>query len=137
MTTTHFARPSAGERFRAAGRAIKRAVVGAIKRLLVAAITAGIIFGFGSPLWIRYRLNDTAKSAARAGAQSVATSNDLNKAQAAAAKVAQAHHAHLDSFVEASTTVKVTVTRHAPSLGLDRIFTSWYDVRVTASAAPQ
>jgi len=136
MTTTHAPDLTAGERFRAAWRAIRHAFVGALKLFLVAAVTAGVVVGFGSPLWGRHDLNGVAKTAARAGAQSVAVSSDLSRARAAAARVAEAHHAGLDGFVLSATEVKVTVTRHAPSLGLDRIFSSWYDVRVTASAAP-
>jgi len=136
MTTTHAGDMTAGERFRAAGRAIRNAIAGALKLFVVAAVTAAVVVGFGSPLWVRHELNGVAKTTARAGAQSVAVSSDLSRARTAAANVAAAHHAGLDSFMLSATTVKVTVTRHAPSLGIDRIFSSWYDVRVTASAAP-
>jgi hypothetical protein len=137
MTTTyHAAHASRGGRVRAAWRATGRAFVGAFKRLLVAAVTVAIIFGFVSPLWIRWRLNGVATTTARAAAQSLASSSDTAKAHDAAVRTASAHDAHLDDFSLASTTVKVTVSRHAPSLGLDRAFSSWYDVRVTASAVP-
>ena len=134
--TTHAVHGSRGGRIRAAWRATGRAFVGALKRLVVAAVTVAIIFGFVSPLWVRWRLNGVATTTARAAAQSVASSSDTAKAHDTAVRTANAHHAHLDDFSLASTTVKVTVSRHAPSLGLDRAFSSWYDVRVTASAVP-
>ena len=114
----------------------RRAFVGAFKRLLVVAVTVAIVFGIVSPLWVRWRLNSVATTTARAAAQSLISSSDTAKAHDAAVRTANAHDAHLDDFSLASTTVKVTVSRHAPSLGLDRAFSSWYDVRVTASAVP-
>jgi hypothetical protein len=135
-TTTRAGQVSRRGRVRAAWRATGRALAGALKRLLVAAITAAIIFGVVSPLWVRWRLNGVATTTARAAAQSIASSHDTAKANDAAVRTADAHHAHLEDFSLASTTVKVTVSRHAPSLGLDRAFSSWYDVRVTASAVP-
>ena len=135
-TTTHTAHASGRGRLRAAWRATGRAFAGALKRLLVAAVTVAVIFGFVSPLWIRWRLNGVATTTARAAAQSFTASSDTAKAHDAAVRTANAHDAHLDDFSLASTTVKVTVSRHAPSLGLDRAFSSWYDVRVTASAVP-
>lgn len=135
-TTTHTGHASRGGRIRAAWRATGRAFAGALKRLLVAGITVAIIFGIVSPLWVRWRLNGVATTTAKAAAQSLVSSPDTAKAHDAAVKAANAHDAHLDDFSLASTTVKVTVSRHAPSLGLDRAFSSWYDVRVTASAVP-
>lgn len=112
-----------------------------VKIVLVIALLGFAALELGSPLWTRAQLDGVAHDAADEAARVIASSNDFDQANAAAAEIADQHGATL---VEVSRTgpqsrgVRVTVFREARSYLLDRFGPTkdWYDVTVDATAIP-
>lgn len=111
-----------------------------VKIVVVIALVGFAAIELGSPLWTRAQLDGVAHDAADEAARVYANTRNSERARAAAEVQVEAEDAILQDFRVDSPTqrVRVTVFREARSYLLDRFGPTkdWYDVKVSASAAP-
>jgi Flp pilus assembly protein TadG len=107
-----------------------------VKVALVVALAGGAMVEIGSPFVARNQCGDSARAAAKAAANELATNRDTNAARAAAEDAIRGRGEHLDSFDVSGGQARVTVSKTAKSYVLRHFqrFKKWYDVRSSASA---
>jgi hypothetical protein len=115
-------------------------IVRSLAKIAVVVASAGFaLIELGSPLWTRAQLDGTAHDAADDAARMFVRTNSREAAYAAALEDVTERGARLDDlFFDEAGTVHVTVSKRAWSYLLDNFEQTrdWYDVRLSASAAP-
>ena len=111
-----------------------------IKLVVGFALVGFLIVELGSPLITRATLDGQAHDAANDAAHELFQSHDQSRAQAIAQQDADNDHAKLELFnIDDQGTVRVTLSKQAKSYLLHKFKPTrdWYNVRVSASAAPK
>ncbi len=109
-----------------------------VKIIVVIALVGAILVEVGSPVITRISLDSNAHDAANNAATELTQTHDAQKAQTAAQTEADNDGAKLEKFdIDAQGVVRVTLFKQAKSYVLHNFeqTRSWYDVRVSASAA--
>jgi len=109
-----------------------------LKIALVIAVIGFVVIEVGSPLVVRIGLDGDAHTAANEAAQEYKLTHEKARAQAVAQQDADKSGATLEKFdIDGQGVVRVTLFKQAKSYLLHKFeqTRSWYDVRVSTSAA--
>ena len=111
-----------------------------VKIVIGIALAGFLVVELGSPLLTRATLDGQTHQAAEDAAHEMFQSRNADKARTVAAQDAQDDHAKLETFdIDGQGTVRVTLSKQAKSYVLHNFQPTrdWYNVRVSASAAPK